>query len=310
MTTIKQFTIERIEAVFVMLLMLVIIAALNEEVRMLFVFPIFLLLLGTLIQVGFKTGILVQLDDYERAIVLRRGRFHRISKSGWNIKLPWLEEMKIVDLRQKTMNLPPQQAYTADEVKVHLDTVVFYKVIDPRKVVLEVDHFTESLEEYVRSALRDIAGNLTVVELIGEIEKVNDLVKAKIEPFTSDWGINIVGVQITNVQLPQTIESAMQQLKRQKDLWAAARWQAKARQMEIESLAHAAKHLDDRALKDLYLKEAWPKLAEGEGNKVFFPVDFKSGDMSNAMSMDRMMEKEKKAEGEQANTAPPHIRQR
>lgn len=310
MTTIKQFTIERIETVVVLLLFLLIISVFYPEVRTLFLIPIVVLLIGTLLQIAFRTGLLIQLEDYERGIVTRRGRFHRIATPGWNIKIPWIEEMKIVDLRQKALNLPPQPAYTADEVKIQVDTIVFYRVTDPKTVVLGVDDFHESLEESVKSAIRDIAGNLTVMELIGEIEKVNDLMKAKIEPFTSDWGITILGVQITNIELPPQIEQAMGQLKRQKDLWAAARWQAKARQMEIEAIGEAAKHLDEKALRYLYLKEALPKLAESQ-NKIFFPVDFTRDGLMNMQRTEiysRPPETEKKEEKEKK--VPPHIRRR
>lgn len=311
MTTIKQFTMERLEAVVVLLAILIVIVIFNPQVWSLFLIPIAVLLAGTCIQIFFKIGLLVQLEDYERGIVTRRGRFHRIAQPGWNVKIPWIEEMKIVDLRQKALNLPPQPAYTADEVKIDIDTIVFYKVINPKKVVLEVDAFAESLEEYVKSAVRDITGNLTVMELIGEIEKVNDLVKAKIEPFTADWGITIVGVQITNIQLPRSIEDAMGQLKRQKDLWAAARWQAKARQMEIEAVGDASKHLDEKALRYLYLKEALPKMAEGD-NKIFFPVEFSRDGLMNMERVENFSNKEEPQDQNQQQQGhqqmPPHIR--
>ena len=200
--------------------------------------------------------------------------------------------------------------YGLGSVKIMVDTIVFYKVVDPKRVVLEVDDFHESLEESVKSSIRDIAGNLTVMELIGEIEKVNDLMKAKIEPFTADWGITILGVQITNIQLPPQIEQAMGQLKRQKDLWAAARWQAKAKQMEIEALGEAAKHLDDRALKYLYLKESLPKLAESKNTKIFYPADFnyEPQALSSLLAADKLSSEEKKDDKKQEKKLPPHIR--
>jgi regulator of protease activity HflC (stomatin/prohibitin superfamily) len=307
-TTIKQFTIERVQVVALLILLLIIIVAMQPELINFVAIPLGLVLLWALKEVLFNAKIIVQLDEYEKGVILRRGKFHRTVSSGWIFLIPLLEQIIIVDTREQTLNLPPQYAYTADEVKVNVDMVAFYKIVNPTKAVIKVHQIKVALEEFVRSALRDIIGNLTTMELISEIEKVNDLMKAKIEPYTMDWGVEILAVQITNIALPPSIEYSMQQLKKQKGLWAATRWEAKAKQMEIEALAKAAKGLDDKALKYLYLKEALPKISEGKGSKVFVPIDLSEGDIKAsiaALGLDHLTKEEKEDKPKETKQGVP-----
>lgn len=111
-------------------------------------------------------------------------------------------------------------------------------------------------------------------ELYAEIEKINDVVKVKIEPLTHEWGIDIIDVAITNIVVPETIQDAMHRRRKAKEDWATAQYEARANKTAIEALADASKKLDERALGYLYIKEALPKIAEGKGSKVFFPMEF------------------------------------
>ena len=172
------------------------------------------------------------------------------------------------------MDLPPQEVITADEIRVSADMIVYYKIKDPEKAVVSVRDFEETVKGFVYASLRDIASNLTLNELYSEIEKVNDIVKVKIEPMTSDWGIDIIDVEVQNLRIPEPIQAAMHMRRRAKEEWAAAQYQARAQRTLIEAIADAASKLDDKALQYLYIKEALPKLAEGESTKIVFPTAF------------------------------------
>ena len=219
-------------------------------------------------------GVINEVKEYERLAVFRLGHFHRIAGPGWIILLPFFERAIKLDLRVQKMDIPPQEVITADEIRVSIDMIVYYKIKAPSKAVLAVKDFQETVMGYVYAALRDIASNLTLNELYSEIEKVNDVVKVKIEPMTVEWGVTVVDVEVQHIQIPEPIQKAMHYRRTAKEEWAAAQYQARAQRTLIEAVAEAASKLDDKALQYLYIKEALPQLAKGESTKIVFPMKF------------------------------------
>ena len=218
--------------------------------------------------------IINEVREFERLAVFRMGHFHKIMGPGWRFIIPFFEKVQKLDLRVQKMDLPPQEVITADEIRTHIDTIVYYKIKNPEKAVLAVKDFKETILGYIYAALRDISSNLTLNELYSEIEKVNDIVKVKIEPMTAEWGVTVVDVEVQNVQIPPSIQDAMHFRRKAKEEWAAAQYQARAQRTLIEAVAEAASKLDDKALQYLYIKEAIPKMAQGASTKIVFPMNF------------------------------------
>ncbi|MBR9690048.1 MAG: hypothetical protein GOV01_04085 [Candidatus Altiarchaeota archaeon] len=227
-----------------------------------------------LLQIFRAIGVINEVREYERLAVFRMGHFHKIAGPGWIFLIPFFEKAEKLDLRVQKMDIPPQEVITADEIRVGTDMIVYYKIKDPAKAVLSVKDFKETIKGYVYAALRDIASNLTLNELYSEIEKVNDIVKVKIEPMTIEWGVTVIDVEVQQMKIPDSIQSAMHFRRTAKEEWAAAQYQARAQRTLIEAVAEAASKLDDKALQYLYIKEAIPKLAEGESTKIVFPMNF------------------------------------
>lgn len=215
-----------------------------------------------------------EVKEYERLAVFRLGHFHRIAGPGWVFLIPFFEKAEKLDLRVQKMDIPPQEVITADEIRVGTDMIVYYKIKDPAKAVLAVKDFKDTVTGYVYAALRDIASNLTLNELYSEVEKVNDIVKVKIEPMTIEWGITVVDVEVQSMRIPDSIQNAMHFRRTAKEEWAAAQYQARAQRTLIEAVAEAASKLDDKALQYLYIKEALPELAKGKNTKIVFPMKF------------------------------------
>ncbi len=227
-----------------------------------------------LLQILTAVGVINEVKEYERLAIFRLGHFHRIAGPGWIIVIPFFESAIKLDLRVQKMDIPPQEVITADEIRVNIDMIVYYKIKNPEKAVLAVKDFQETVMGYVYAALRDIASNLTLNELYSEIEKVNDIVKVKIEPMTEDWGITVVDVEVQRIRIPEPIQKAMHFRRTAKEEWAAAQYKARAQRTLIEAVAEAASKLDDKALQYLYIKEALPELAKGESTKIVFPMKF------------------------------------
>ncbi len=237
---------------------------------------ILLAIVGFIIVIqGLKAlNVINEVREYERLAIFRLGHFHKVSGPGWILLIPFFERAEKIDLRVQKMDLPPQEVITADEIRTHIDTIIYYKVKDPKKAVLAVKDFKETITGYIYASLRDIASNLTLNELYSEIEKVNDIVKVKIEPMTSEWGVTVVDVEVQNVQIPESIQSAMHFRRKAKEEWAAAQYQARAQRTLIEAVAEAASKLDEKGLQYLYIKETLPKIAAGESTKIVFPMNF------------------------------------
>jgi regulator of protease activity HflC (stomatin/prohibitin superfamily) len=229
-----------------------------------------------LLQVLIAVGVINEVKEYERLAVFRLGHFHRIAGPGWIVIIPFFETAIKMDLRVQKMDIPPQEVITADEIRVSIDMIVYYKIKEPQKAVLAVRDFEDTVMGYVYAALRDIASNLTLNELYSEVEKVNDVVKVKIEPMTAEWGVTVVDVEVQHVRIPEPIQNAMHYRRTAKEEWAAAQSQARAQRTLIEAVAEAASKLDDKALQYLYIKEALPELAKGESTKIVFPLKFPS----------------------------------
>lgn len=264
---------ERVELFLVLALLAVMLAVLYPPVQqIMYIIVTVAAIIGAILFIR-SFGIVKQVPEYRRLVIFRMGHLYRVGGPGWVFMIPFLDSALEVDLRDQILNLPPQNVITTDEIQLAVDTVIVFRVVDPVKAVLKVTEFEKTLSQYVFGAIRDIASNLTLNELYGEIDKVNDIVKVKVEPFTADWGIEIKDVEITNVSIPEMIQTAMHQRRQAQEQWAAAQYQAKAQRVVIEALGDAARNLDEKALTYLYLKEALPKLAEGKSTKIFFPAD-------------------------------------
>jgi len=273
-SNVKEFASERMEIVL-MLILLFIGAS--------FAFPVlrsaaYIALAGGVavmaLNMLLRSNIITEIPEYKRAVVFRMGHYHRVAGPGWVFISPMLEKAEVVDLRVQELDLPPQDVITVDEIRTTIDAIVYYQILDPKKAVLKVKEFEQTIAGYVFAALRDVSSDLTLNELYGELEKVNDIVKVKIEPLVSEWGINIVDVEIKDITIPESIQTAMHHRRRAKEEWAAAQYEARTQKTMIEALADAGSKLDDKALTYLYIKEGIPRIAEGKSTKIFFPTEF------------------------------------
>ncbi len=271
---VRSFMQARIETIFMLLIMFAVVAYFVPVMKKATYALLTVAAVVLVIQVLRQSSLIREINEYERAVVFRMGHFHRIAGPGWVFLVPLLENMRVVDLRVQSFDLPPQPIITSDEIRTTIDSIVYYQILDPAKAILKVREFEETVSGYVYAALRDIASDLTLNELYAEIEKINDIVKVKIEPLTHEWGIDIIDVAITNISVPETIQEAMHRRRKAKEDWATAQYEARAQKTVIEALADATRKLDERALGYLYVKEALPKISEGKGSKVFFPMEF------------------------------------
>jgi regulator of protease activity HflC (stomatin/prohibitin superfamily) len=149
-------------------------------------------------------------QQWERGVVLRLGRLTGIRKPGLNLILPWIDRMVKVDLRVETLVLEPQEVITRDNVTVHVDAVVYFKVIDAEKAVIEVKNYAKATTQIALTTLRSVLGQSELDELLSHRDRINERLRDIIDEHTEEpWGVQVVTVEVKDVLLPEGLQRAM-----------------------------------------------------------------------------------------------------
>jgi regulator of protease activity HflC (stomatin/prohibitin superfamily) len=148
-------------------------------------------------------------NQYERGVVLTLGRFTGIRNPGLRVIVPIIQRMIKVDTRTNTIDIPKQEVITKDNVTVNVDAVVYFKVLDAQKAVLEITNYIYATSQFAQAALRDVTGNIELDSLLGKRDVVSQEIKAIVDKQTEKWGIDIDTVKLQNIELPQDMKRAM-----------------------------------------------------------------------------------------------------
>lgn len=215
---------------------------------------------------------IVQVKEYERIVVFRFGKFTRLAGPGWVVLVPFIEAYRLVDLRVKTVDVAPQDTVTKDSVKLIIDAILFIKVTNPVKAVLNVVDYEAAAVHYIRAHLRDIIGKVHTEDVISGIEEINKRLQEGLASVAKDWGIEVVKVEMQSVQLPPEVLAAMHEKRAAVDKKHAAVQRAEAQKLTIDAIQAAAGKLTDPALRYLYL-QSLERIAEGKSSKIIFPME-------------------------------------
>jgi regulator of protease activity HflC (stomatin/prohibitin superfamily) len=168
----------------------------------------FLIFIAIIIVIFVLSGIKV-ISQYERGVVLTLGRFTGIRTPGLRVVVPIFQQMMKVDIRTNTIDIPKQEVITKDNVTVNVDAVVYFKVQDAEKAVLEVRNFIYASSQFAQAALRDVTGNVDLDDLLGKRDEVSRQIMEIVDVQTEKWGIDVESVKIQNIELPQDMKRAM-----------------------------------------------------------------------------------------------------
>lgn len=148
-------------------------------------------------------------NQYERGIVLTLGRYTSTRNPGLNIIIPIIQVMRKVDVRSTPVDVPKQEVITKDNVTIGVDAVVYFRVVDSAKAVLETTNYLYATSQFAQAALRDVVGNVELDELLGKREEISQQIKGIVDAETEKWGIDVENVKIQNIELPQDMKRAM-----------------------------------------------------------------------------------------------------
>ncbi len=168
-------------------------------------FTIFLLIVVALFVLS---GIKI-INQYERGVVLTLGRFTGIRTPGLRIVIPIFQRLIRVDIRSTPIDVPKQEVITKDNVTVGVDAVVYFRVIDAPKAVLETTNYIYATSQFAQAALRDVTGNVDLDDLLSKREEISQQIKEIVDRQTDQWGIDVENVKVQNIELPADMKRAM-----------------------------------------------------------------------------------------------------
>ena len=220
------------------------------------------------------------LKEYDRAVVFRLGRFNAVKGPGFVLLMPfWIDRMERVSMRTIVQDVTPQDVITKDNVSVSVNAVLWFRVVDPEKAVIEVEDFSFAISNFAQTTLRSVLGRAELDDLLSEREKLNQDLEETIRNHSDEWGIRVLGVEIKHVDLPVEMKRAM---AKQAEAERERRAKATHADGELESastLAEAAKILsaDPTSIQLRYLQAMIEVSAEKNSTLIFpIPVDLVS----------------------------------
>ena len=167
-----------------------------------------LLFLIVLVLLFLQSAIKV-INEYERAVVLRLGKFLGVKGPGLIILIPIVDKMRKIDLRTVTLDVPPQEVISKDNVSIRVSAVVYYRVIDSEKAFLQVEDYHYATSQLAQTTLRSISGQAELDEILAEREKLNIKIQEILDADTEPWGIKVSKVEIKEIDLPEEMKRAM-----------------------------------------------------------------------------------------------------
>ena len=148
--------------------------------------------------------------EYERGVIFRLGRLHSPPKGpGLFLLIPIIDKMVRVDLRTVTLNIPPQEVITRDNVPVRVNAVAYFRIIDPERAIVQVENFLVATSQIAQTTLRSVLGQHVLDELLSERDKINTILQEIIDEATSPWGIKVSIVEVKDVEIPTGMQRAM-----------------------------------------------------------------------------------------------------
>lgn len=150
-----------------------------------------------------------EIKQFERGLLFTMGRFTKQREPGWRIIIPIFQRLYKVDIRTKAVDVPDQDAITKDNVSVRVNAVIYYKVADPAKAVLEVQDFFYATSQLAQTTMRNVVGEVSLDELLANRDDIAKRIMAIVDQATDPWGIDVVSVELKHIELPENLKRTM-----------------------------------------------------------------------------------------------------
>jgi len=213
------------------------------------------------------------LNEYERGVIFRLGRVIQAKGPGLIILIPVVDKIVKVSLRLVAMDVDPQDVITRDNVSVKVNAVIYFRVIDPTKAIVEVENYTYAMSQLAQTTLRSVCGQAELDELLSERDKINSELQEILDTHTDPWGIKVATVELKHIDLPQEMQRAMarqaeaERERRAKVINAEGEYQA------ANKLAKASEIIEEHptALQLRYL-QTMNEMSTESNSTIIFPI--------------------------------------
>ena len=213
------------------------------------------------------------LKEYERGVLFTLGRLSGERGPGLILLLPVIQKMNIVDQRTVTMDVPPQDIITKDNVSIKVNAVIYFRVLEPVKAITQVENFLYATSQLSQTTLRSVCGEAELDDLLSQREQINTRVQSIIDHQTAPWGIKVLTVEVKDIDLPQEMQRAMAKQAEAERERRARIIQAEGEFQAAEKLTAAAKIMSgDPATIQLRYLDTLRHIAGENNSTILFPI--------------------------------------
>src|SRR5262245_40558812 len=214
------------------------------------------------------------LREYERGVVFMLGRFWKVKGPGLVLVIPCLQQMVRMDLRTRVLDVPPQDVISKDNVSVRVNAVVYFRVLDPERAVIQVERFEEATSQLAQTTLRSVVGQHDLDQMLAERERINHEIQRILDSQTDAWGIKVSNVELKDIDLNEAMIRAIAKQAEAERLRRAKIIDAEGELQAAERLLQAGEILSKRpeAMQLRYLGTLL-NIANERSNTIVFPLD-------------------------------------
>ena len=225
------------------------------------------------IVIGVAVLILRQINQYERGVMFTLGKYTGTKAPGWRLVIPIFQSMRKIDMRVKAVDVPDQRAITKDNISVTVNAVIYYKVTDASKAVLEVEDFFHAMSQLAQTTMRNAVGEVELDELLSNRDKISERIREIVDSASDEWGIKVDNVELKDVSLPGDMERTIAKQAEAEREKRSVIIKAEGEVIAAENMAKAAAMLSKEA-GALHLRtlQSLNDLSSDQSNTVVFAV--------------------------------------
>lgn len=213
------------------------------------------------------------LREYERGVIFTLGRFYKVKGPGLIIVIPFIQQMVKVDLRTIVMDVPTQDVISFDNVSVKVNAVIYYRVVDPQKAIINVERFMDATSQLAQTTLRSVLGKHELDEMLAERDKLNEDIQTILDRQTDGWGVKVSNVEIKHVDLDESMIRAIAKQAEAERQRRAKVIHAVGEQEAAEKLVEAANKLAEaNGAMQLRYMQTLTEIGGEQNTTVLFPM--------------------------------------
>lgn len=235
--------------------------------------------------------------EYERLVIFRLGRLIAMKGPGLVIVIPVIDRLLKISLRIVTLDVPTQEVITRDNVTASVNAVIYYRVVDPNRAIVNVENYRMATAQLAQTTLRSVAGQADLDELLSERDKLNQQIQKILDEATDAWGIKVTAVEIKDVVIPEALQKAISRQASAERERRAVIIQADGEKQAADRLSDAAKVLSSQE-GGMFIRvlRTIPEISSQQGNVVAFPLPMEFKYLWEGMVPKKQDENEKKNE--------------